>query len=158
VPFTNPISNADLAELLQVVLGLVADNDHPSHAHLQLAGRLQAHLTETKEPLPAEARLSATTSQRSEPRVSRSAMAPASRWTERTEMDGAPHPLPAPMWSSVSWGEGERSVQNVRRDQHPDLARRRDLRCREPRHLAGRGAFIEYDMIGMDYWYAEQEV
>jgi phosphotriesterase-related protein len=24
--------------------------------------------------------------------------------------------------------------------------------------LAGRGAFIEYDMIGMDYWYADQEV
>jgi phosphotriesterase-related protein len=24
--------------------------------------------------------------------------------------------------------------------------------------LAGRGAFIEYDMIGMDYWYADQQV
>lgn len=24
--------------------------------------------------------------------------------------------------------------------------------------LAGRGAFVEYDMIGMDYWYADQEV
>ena len=24
--------------------------------------------------------------------------------------------------------------------------------------LAERGAFIEYDMIGMDYWYADQEV
>jgi phosphotriesterase-related protein len=24
--------------------------------------------------------------------------------------------------------------------------------------LAERGAFIEYDMIGMDYWYADQQV
>ena len=24
--------------------------------------------------------------------------------------------------------------------------------------LAARGAFIEYDMLGMDYWYADQQV
>ena len=56
MPSTNPISNEHLAELLQVVLDLVADNYHPGYAHLQLAGRLQAHLTEMrgKEPLPAE--------------------------------------------------------------------------------------------------------
>lgn len=56
VPSTNPISNEHLAELLQVVLDLVVDNYHPGYAHLHLAGRLQAHLTDMrgKEPLPAE--------------------------------------------------------------------------------------------------------